>query len=140
MSRTTFKLISAIAVLTSSSAYAAEQVEQDYIAGGHYTATFHQHAGNWQYTPADGQDLNLSSADNCSVASEVPKGVWLLTSDANGDPELQAPSALNLPAGHSGSVQLVACDQAADGITQIVAPQLLLDLLVNSAGAVRIDD
>ena len=140
MSRNTFKLMSAIALLTSSSLYAGEQVATDYVAGSHYTATFHQHAGDWQYTPADGQDLNLSSADGCSVQADLPKGVWLLTSDANGEPQLQAPSALSLPAGHSGSVTLVACDQAADGITRIAAPQMLLDLLAASAGAVRIDD
>ncbi len=140
MSRTTVQLISALALLSASSLSAGEQIATDYVAGSHYTATFHQHAGDWQYTPADGQDLSLTGANGCGVQSDLPKGVWLLTSDASGAPELQAPSALSLPEGHSGSVALVACDQPADGITRIAAPQLLLDLLAASAGAVRIDD
>ncbi|MCB1608275.1 MAG: hypothetical protein KDI71_15000 [Xanthomonadales bacterium] len=140
MSAQGFKLVSAIALLASSSLYAGEQINTDYVAGSHYTATFHQHAGDWQYTPADGQDLTLSGGESCARPTDLPKGVWLLTSDVNGAPQLQAPSALALPQGHSGAVSLVNCDQPADGVTTVAAPQILLDLLSATASAVRIDD
>ena len=134
----TTALVSAFALL-STAATAAEDLP-GHQAGSQYTATFHQHAARWQLTPADGQTLDVSTDAQCGQGQSLPTGVWLLTTDADGQPTLMAPSAVNLPAGHSGQLRLVECDQAADGTGTIAAPRLLLDLLTASSGAVRIDD
>lgn len=131
-------LVSAFA-LTAPSAFAAEDLP-GHQAGSQYTATFHQHAARWQLTPADGQAVLVTAESSCRGASKLPTGVWLLTSDADGQPTLAAPSAIELPAGHPGQVRLVSCDQPADGVATVAAPRLLLDLLTASTGAVRIDD
>jgi hypothetical protein len=131
-------LVTAFA-MSSPLAAAAEELP-GHQAGSQYTATWHQHAARWQFTPAEGEALTVTSDAGCANGNKLPTGVWLLTRDSAGQPELTAPSAVELPAGHSGSVRLVDCGQSADGVATVAAPRLLLDLLTASTGAVRIDD
>ena len=134
----TTMLVTAFA-LSSPFASAAEDLP-GHQAGSQYTATWHQHAARWQFTPADGQALTVTADAGCNTGNKLPTGVWLLTRDSAGQPELTAPSAIELPAGHSGQVRLVDCGQHADGVATVAAPRLLLDMLTAQAGAVRIDD
>jgi hypothetical protein len=139
-------LVTAFA-LSSPFAQAADDLP-GHQAGSQYTATWHQHTASWLFTPAEGIPLMVSSDTRCAANGKLPTGVWLLTRDSEGQPELTALSTVELPAGHSGQVRLVDCPvagesaagPAADGVASVAAPRLLLDLLTASTGAVRIDD
>lgn len=131
-------LVTAFA-LSSPLAHAAEELP-GHQAGSQYTATWHQHSASWLFTPAEGPPLMVSSDTRCANHGKLPTGVWLLTRNSDGQPELTALSAVDLPTGHSGQVRLVDCAVGADGIATVAAPRLLLDMLTASTGAVRIDD
>jgi hypothetical protein len=132
-----------VALLTATVAHAAppstdiEDAGPVFNAGSQYTAVYHQAQGQWQILPATGQDLAVATGD-CATGSVHPKGVWLVTRDAEGRVQLLAPSTTELPAGAADTIAVRACDQPeADAL---VLPQPLIDLLASDAGAVLIDD
>lgn len=132
-------LLVATLALSSPLAMAAEELP-GHQAGSQYTAIWQQKAARWQFTPAEGEALTITADSRCASTGSLPTGVWLLTRDSDGHAQLTAPSAVALPAGHSGQVRLVDCATAADGKATVAAPGLLLDLLAATVGAVRIDD
>ncbi|MGH8051738.1 MAG: hypothetical protein ACREPB_13850 [Arenimonas sp.] len=125
-------------ILLSSTALTAElDANPQYQAGGQYTAVLDSQKAQWQLLPSDGQDFAIQLQDNCRSTAKVPTGLWLLTRDADGKPELLAPSQTVLPAGHSGHIAVVSC---ADGQANGVAlPETLIQWLSDNTGAVYVE-
>ena len=72
----------------------------------------------------------------CATGAMIPAGVWLLVHDAQGRPELLAPSVTALPPGMSDRVALRSCDRASG--RELAVPQALLDLLDDRTGAIYV--
>jgi len=114
-----------------------------YRAGSEYTATLSIRDQRWQVAPLVGAELNVQSDVLCPRATLPPKGLWIVGRDAEGRPELIAPSATLLPPGHSGRVALRACDDPAlrDGSQSALGvPAMVLQRLATSSGAVLVDE
>lgn len=109
-----------------------------YQAGGQYTAVLNSANAQWRLLPSDGQDFAIQLDKNCSSSAAIPAGLWLLTRDANGQPELLAPSQTALPVGHSGHIPVVACneEQANGGLA---LPASLIQWLGDNTGAVYVE-
>jgi len=109
----------------------------EYQAGGEYTAVLNVGNSQWRLLPGDGQDFAIQLDQNCQSSAAVPAGLWLLTRDADGKPELLAPSQTVLPAGHSGHVAVAACDQAQ--ANELALPASLIEWLSDNTGAVYVE-
>jgi hypothetical protein len=110
-----------------------------FVEGSQYTATLDQGTRNWRLLPLDGQDVVIANPDVwCRADAAVPKGVWLVSRDAQGGIELIAPSVTALPKGHSGRVALLPCGSDEESVNALHAPQMLIDLLATNAGAVYV--
>lgn len=131
----------ALAASTGAHTYAAANADEPvFIAGGQYTATLDQRTRQWRLLPMDGRDVEVASpAGECTQGPAIPKGVWLVTRNVKGRPELLAPSVTPLPAGHSDRVQLLACGESGDGSPSLAVPPELIEWLSARAGAVYID-
>jgi hypothetical protein len=127
--------------LAATVAYAAppsdpiEDAGPVFNAGSQYTAVLDQAHGRWQLLPLSGQDLAIDTGA-CANGNVLPKGVWLVTRDADGRVQLVAPSTTALPAGAADTVAVRSCDEA--GADALAVPQPLIDLLAADAGAVLI--
>lgn len=128
----------ALGFASAAAGYAAAPT--DFRAALDYGALFSPLRNDWQVFQADGRSLRVLADADCHNDLVPPEGLWLLTRDAHGAPELLAPSALPLPSGHSGRVTLLACDApapAGDGAVLRV-PSQLLGWLANNTGAVYV--
>jgi len=124
-------------ILLSSTAMTADiQADDIYQAGGQYTAVLNTRNSQWQVLPSDGQDFAIQLQDNCHSNAKVPTGLWLLTRDAEGKPELLAPSQTVLPAGHSGRIAIVGCD--GNQSEAIAVPASVIEYLSDNTGAVYV--
>lgn len=132
----TLALAAALA-MTSAAAQSAPADAPYYSAGSQYTASLDRTSGHWRLQPASGQDIEINTG-LCPTGTTVPAGLWLLVRDANGRPELLAPSTTALPAGRSEHIALRNCEQV--GEQQLAIPQTLLDLLANNTGAILVHD
>jgi len=134
------KLLTALitSILMISTASTAESdTASVYQAGSQYTAVLDSHNAQWRLLPGDGQDFAIQIDKNCHTSAQVPAGLWLLTRDAEGKPELLAPSQTVLPAGHSGHVPVVSC---ADGQGNALAiPASLIEWLSDNTGAIYVE-
>lgn len=134
------KLISTLitAVLMSTAAIGGElDTSPVYQAGGQYTAVLNADNSQWRLLPGDGQDFAILLDKGCLSSASVPAGLWLLTRDADGKPELLAPSQTALPKGHSGHIPVVACsDEQANGLA---LPASLIEWLSDNTGAVYVE-
>ena len=133
---TALALATALASISANAQSPADNAPY-YNAGSQYTASLDRTSGHWRLQPSSGQDIEINTG-LCPTGTTVPVGLWLLVRDANGRPELLAPSTTLLPAGHSERLALRNCDEA--GEQQLAVPQTLLDLLVNSTGAILVQD
>ena len=118
----------------------AQTTESDapqYIAGSQYTAELNQTTGHWRLLPANGQDVVIDTG-TCVTGAVHPNGLWLLVRDAQGRPELLAPSSTPLPAGSPERIAIRSCDQAKGNA--LAVPQVVIDLLAADTGAVMLDD
>jgi len=108
-----------------------------YQAGGQYTAVLNSINSQWRLLPSDGQDFAIQLDAGCHSATTIPAGLWLLTRDADGKPELLAPSQTVLPAGHSGHIPVVGCN---DGQSDSLAlPASLIQWLGDNTGAIYVE-
>lgn len=114
-------------------AYAPQQV-----LPGSYSAVLHLQAQRWDLLDPSGAALQIAISD-CGATSAVPTGLWLLTRDHDGAPILLAPSATELPTGHSGKVSIGACTDAATPHT-LRLPPALLQALESHASAILIQN
>ena len=137
--------LSLIFSLASASAAAADpagNLTPVYAEAGQYSATLERESQRWRLTPIEGETLDIRSADLCPSTARPLPGLWLVGRDAEGRPELIAPSATLLPAGHSGRVALRPCSDPALRDARIDAygvPGKVLEWLANEAGAVMVD-
>ena len=127
-----------IAALAAASAVAkSAQPDAVYIAGSSYTAVLDQQAQRWTLLPLDGQDFEVTSnAKSCASDTTIASGLWLVGRDADGNPELVAPSATDV-AGGSERIALHACGEAGEGLA---APRPLIEWLSDNSGAVLVED
>lgn len=113
--------------------------EAIFVEGARYDAVLSRGANAWRLLPAAGGELRLSVADHCRTGLTPPRGLWLLTRDAEGRPELVAPSATPLPTGHSGHIRLVDCGQpVAAGETALALPPGLIAWLQQNSGTIYV--
>ena len=128
-----------IASLLLSSTVLSNEIDTGavYQAGGQYTAVLDNSNAQWRLLPGDGQDFAIQLDKNCQSSASVPAGLWLLTRDADGKPELLAPSQTALPAGHSGHIPVVACDE--DQAKGVALPASLIEWLSDNTGAVYVE-
>ncbi len=145
--RSSFRLIGgAVALALCTGAYTLATQRTDAPAAfepvfmdGQYTATLDQNSQHWRLLPHEGQDVEMfSPARRCANDKPIPQGVWLVTRDNLGRPELLAPSVTELPAGHPDRVQLLACGEPGNGKPALAAPQILIDLLSERTGAIYV--
>ncbi|WP_162782142.1 hypothetical protein [Arenimonas caeni] len=115
--------------------------EAIFVEGARYDAVLHRQDQRWRLLPADGADLRLRVSGNCRAGELPPRGLWLLTLDAGGQPLLLAPSATPLPEGHPGHVRLVGCNQPLPaGQPAFAVPAALADWLAEHSGAIYVAD
>lgn len=133
------KLISTLiaSILLTSAAFGSEtDTAPVYQDGSQYTAVLDSHNAQWRLLPSDGQDFAIQLEQSCKSTADVPAGLWLLTRDADGKPELLAPSQTLLPAGHSGHIAVVACNEAQ--ANALAVPASLIEWLSDNTGAVYV--
>lgn len=134
--------LSALAVSGALAAYSKlPQPEAVFIAGSQYSATLNQRSHEWRLLSPDGAELSIANAGvTCAAQRPLPDGVWLVSRDADGKPELVAPSVTPLPKGHPDHVALVGCGEIATSTGRaLAAPRVLIDWLANSAGAIYVE-
>lgn len=110
------------------------------VTPGQYSAVLHVQQGSWQVLDPSGASLQVE-ATGCPGNPLLPQGLWLLTRDAAGAPELIAPSATRLPAGHAGRIALRACGSAQSGrdaAASLQVPEALIATLEQNASAILI--
>lgn len=120
---------------------AAAPVADDaiFVEGARYSAVLNRGAGTWRLLPATGGDLKLRVAPDCRAGTMPPRGLWLLTRDSQGRPELIAPSATPLPPGHGGHIRLVDCGRPiARGEPALAVPAGLVDWLQQHSGVIYV--
>lgn len=106
-----------------------------------YGARFSPSHNSWQVFRSDGRSLRVLADADCANDLTPPEGLWLLTRNDVGEPELLAPSALPLPATHPGHVALLACDAPAPVPTDgevLRVPAGLLQWLADNTGTVYV--
>ena len=134
-------LIAAAALAAPAPAAEPPADEAVFVEGARYDAVLRRHENAWRLLPADGADLKLQVAADCRVGLPPPRGLWLLTRDAEGRPALVAPSATPLPAGHPGRIRLVGCGEAvAPGEPALAVPARLARWLGEHSGAIYVAD
>lgn len=125
-------------ILLSSLALDAESSPASvYQAGSQYTAVLDSRSSQWHMVPRVRQDFSVRRGEDCHSSITVPAGLWLLTRDADGRPELLAPSQTMLPAGHSGRIPLISCTEIRR--QGFPVPASMLDWLSDNTGAVYVE-
>lgn len=129
--------------LVSPAAPAADPAADEavFVEGARYNAVLNRSANAWRLLPLHGGDRNLSVAEHCRTGLKPPRGLWLLTRDAEGLPQLVAPSATPLPAGHPGHIRLVECGQPiASDEAALALPVGLIAWLQQNSGTIYVTD
>lgn len=136
-------LILALAAASAAAADPASKLTPVYAEAGQYSATLDRDSHRWLLTPIEGESLEIRSTELCPSTARPAPGLWLVGRDAQGRPELVAPSATLLPAGHSGRVALRPCNDPAlreASVTAYGVPGKVLEWLASDSGAVLVDD
>jgi hypothetical protein len=134
--------LSALALSAGVAAnFAVESQQPVFIEGSQYTAVLSQRAQSWRLISPNGVDLAVSAAEpGCLAGRHLPEGVWLVTSNAEGEPVLTAPSVTALPSGYPEQVALLDCNASAKGRPHVAAPQGLIDWLSYNSGAILVQN
>ncbi|MCB1600001.1 MAG: hypothetical protein R3F18_05895 [Lysobacterales bacterium] len=133
--------IAATLIALSGSARAEDAIQDAdpvFMAGGQYTAALEQHTGHWRLLPADAQDREVVS--DCAQQVYLPRGLWLINRNRQGQAELIATSGTALPPGHRERIALVSCEAAGAHPSALRAPASLIDWLSDNVGAVLVDE
>ena len=111
-----------------------------FVEGARYDAVLDAAQGTWRLLPIDGPERRLRVADRCLGGTAPPPGLWLLSQDARGRPELVALSSTPLPPTHSGRVALVDCGPHAPlpGADAIAVPPGLRAWLQQHSGTIYV--
>jgi hypothetical protein len=111
-----------------------------YITDGQYTATLQQHSHRWLLQPLRGDQIEIvDHSQDCGSRAPMPKGLWYVSQDGHGHPQLIAPSVTPLPNGFPQQVALRACGEHGDGLALYVPP-VALNWISDFVGSVLIDD
>ena len=122
--------------VTAASPAADEAI---FVEGARYNAVLSRGAHAWRLLPATGGEFKLNVAEHCESGLAPPRGLWLLSFDANGRPQLVAPSATPLPAGHPGHIRLVDCGQPiATDEAALAVPVGLIAWLQQNSGSIYV--
>lgn len=135
MKRISYLIFGLLLCSTASSAESGNVL--DYQAGGQYTAVLNSKNAQWRLLPSDGQDFAIQIDKNCASSMRIPTGLWLLTRDAQGAPELLAPSQTVLPVGHSGRIPVVNCSNHES--KGLALPASLIEWLADNTGAIYVE-
>lgn len=127
-------LLNLAALAPASAAPPAD--EAIFVEGSRYNAVLSASRGDWRLLPLTGSEVRLRLAEACRTGPTPPLGLWLVSQDAAGRPQLVAPSATPLPAGHTGRIALVGCDDADAGA--LAVPDALADWLQQHSGAIYV--
>jgi hypothetical protein len=133
-------LLSTLMLATHAAAAAAPVADEAiFLEGARYSAVVSRSQGAWRLMPAGGSDIHLRVSPDCGTAAALPRGLWLLTRNAAGRPELVAPSATPLPPGHPGHVRVVDCSRpVAAGEPAMALPPGLVQWLEHRSGAIYV--
>lgn len=123
-------------LFSSVSMGAVSKSEPIYQPGSQYTAILNSQSSQWHMVPRIRQDITRSEQD-CHSNAVIPTGLWLLTRDANGNPELLAPSQTILPAGHSGHIPIISCAELQSN--GLAIPAKMIDWLSKNTGAIYVE-
>jgi hypothetical protein len=133
--------LAVLALATSALAYKPEKLPAPvYVEGSHYTAVLEQSRQRIHLTALDGAQLEIWSNGICAAQPSIPTGVWYVARNADGQPELLAPSTTALPRDYPERVALVACGTASGGTPAVALPQAVIDMLATSTGAVYVGE
>ncbi len=108
-----------------------------YAESSQFTARFDQTNNTWKLLPQAGDPVTIE-VGRCATGTMAPQGVWLMTQDAQGRPELVATSATRLPAGSPDRFAMRDCSQASGW--QLAVPRTVIDLLAANTGAIYVDN
>ena len=134
-------LIAAGALAAGASASGKPTYEPIYITDGQYTATLKQHLHRWLLQPLRGDEVDITDhSQTCGSHTPMPKGLWYVSQDEHGRPQLVAPSVTPLPAGFPQHVALRACGEKADDAVALYVPPVALHWINDYVGTVLIDD
>jgi hypothetical protein len=134
-------LFASAAVCAGMLAAATPTYEPLYIFDGQYTATLKQHSHRWQLQPLRGEEVEVSDhAKDCGSRTPIPNGLWIVSQDAAGKPQLIAPSVTALPAGFPQHVAMRACGETANDELALFVPAVALNWINANVGSVLIDD
>ena len=125
-----------LSIMLSSTALSSISITNPvYQAGSQYTAVLDTQISQWHMVPRIQQDI-AQYDKHCHSNVEIPVGLWLLTRDSNGNPELLAPSQTRLPNGHSGRIALISCsDKQSKGLA---VPAKMMDWLSKNTSAIYV--
>ena len=134
-------LIATAALASGAPASAIPTYDPIYITDGQYTATLLQHAHRWRLQPLRGDEVDVvDHSPTCGSAKPMPKGLWYVSQDEHGHPELVAPSVTALPAGFPQHVALRPCGEKPDGNFALFVPPVALNWINDFVGTVLIND
>ena len=115
--------------------------EPQYIFDGQYTAALQQHAQHWRLLPLRGEAIDVAQEEsNCGTRIALPNGLWFVTQDGDGRPQLEAPSVTVLPQGFPARIALRGCGDQADARSTLFVPERALSWIAQNAGTVLIDE
>ena len=81
-------LLSLAALAPASAAPPAD--EAVFVEGTRYDAVLSASRGDWRLLPLTGSEVRLRLAPRCEPGAAPPRGLWLLSQDEHGRPELVA--------------------------------------------------
>ena len=136
-----FALFAGTALAAGASAGAKPAYEPIYITDGQFTATFQQRSHRWLLQPLRGDEVDVTDhSKTCGSQPPIPKGLWYVSQDDRGRPQLVAPSVTPLPAGFPQHVALRPCGESVDGSLALYVPPVALHWISDFVGSVLIDD
>jgi hypothetical protein len=136
-----FAFIATAAVAAGTPAAATQTYDPIYITDGQFTATLEQHSHRWRLQPLRGDEVDITDhASDCGSNRPIPHGLWYVSQDEKGRPQLVAPSVTPLPAGYPQHVTLAACGDKAGGGVVLHVPAVALGWINDHVGSVLIDD
>jgi len=112
-----------------------------YFSHGQYSATLRQSDRRWLLQPMHGPVVEIRfQSPGCTSRLNVPHGVWFVSRDNRGRPELIAPSAIRLPRGFPPTLPMRVCDGNAFRKPGLSVPSIVYDWIGSHVGSVMIDD
>lgn len=134
-------LIAAAALSAGVPANAAPAYDPVYVTDGQYTATLQQSSHRWRLQPLRGAEVDIiDHASDCGSSRPIPHGLWYVSQDDKGRPELIAPSVTPLPQGYPQRVVMKACGDKAGKGAVLFVPAVALNWINAHVGTVLVDD